>query len=416
MQTIVNQAQTNAVIERDAETYLAVHQALDESVSDALLTEREVDVRERTRQVVATEVAPRAAEVDRSHEFAHESYQALARAGLGGLTFPERLGGTGDSHVAYAVAMEEITAGCAATSLIYMTQTHAAFPILYAAGDGALAERYIPGLLDGSAYGSMAITEPGAGSDVAGMKSRAIAVPGEDTYVVSGSKTFITTGDRADVVVCFVTTDPARGREGVTAFVLEKGMDGFTTGNPFQKMGMHGSSTAELFFSEVRVPATHRLGAEGSGWGIVMASVGKSRISAAAQGVGIARNAYARTVMALHGIHGSRLPDDVAFALAQMRGDILQARLLLLTTAREIDAVAQPSTAHVGMMKQVCTDLGWKVSLAATDLLGGYGDLAEFGVERCLRDSMVTRIYDGTNDVQRLLIGRDTQRRFKELA
>jgi alkylation response protein AidB-like acyl-CoA dehydrogenase len=416
MQTVVNQAQANAAIERDADTYLAVHRALDESVSDALLTERELEVRDRTRQVVAAEVAPRAAEVDRTHEFAHEGYQALAKAGLGGLTFPERLGGTGDSHVAYAVAMEEITAGCAATSLIYMTQTHAAFPILYAGGESALAEKYIPGLLDGSAYGSMAITEPGAGSDVAGMTSRAVQVPGEDAYVLSGSKTFITTGDRADVVVCFVTTDPSRGRDGVSAFVLDKGMEGFTTGNPFQKMGMHGSSTAELFFSDVRIPAGQRLGAEGGGWGIVMASVGKSRISAAAQGIGIARNAYARTLMALRGIHGFRLPDDVAFALAEMRGEILQARLLLLTTAREIDAVDQPSTAHVGMMKQVCTDLGWKVSVAAMNLLGAYGDLADFGVERSLRDSKVTRIYDGTNDVQRLLIGRDTQRRFKEFA
>lgn len=401
-------------IDRDPQAYVAIHQALDESVSDALLTPRELDVRDRARQVVAEEVAPRAGEVDRTHEFAHDSYQALARAGLGGLVFPERLGGSGDSHVAYALAMEEVTAGCAATSLIYMTQTHAAFPILYAAGDSDLAARFIPGLLDGSMYGSMAITEPEAGSDVAGMKSRAIPVPGEDAYTLSGSKTFITTGDRADVVVCFVTTDPTRGRDGVTAFVLEKGTEGFTTGQPFVKMGMHGSSTAELFFSDVRLPASNRLGEEGEGWGIVMASVGKSRISAAAQGVGIARNAYVRTLLALHQIHGPRLPDDLAFILAELRGEILRARLLLLATARDVDTQERPSTAHIGMMKQICTDVGWNVSVTATNLLGAYGDLAEFGVERSLRDAKVTQIYDGTNDVQRLLIGRDTQRRFQE--
>ncbi len=405
----------SADIDRDADAYVAVHAAIDESVSDALLTERERSVRDRTRRVVAAHVAPRAAETDRTHAFADESYRALAEAGLVGLVFPERLGGTGDSHVAYAAAMEEITAGCAATSLIYMTQTHAAYPILLAGGD-ELAARYVPGLLDGTHYGSMAITEPEAGSDVASMKTRAIAIPGEDAYLVSGSKTFITTGDRADVIVCFVTTDPAQGRRGVTAFVLEGAQDGLTTGRPFAKMGMHGSTTAELFFSDVRVPAGRRLGREGDGWAIVMASVTKSRISAAAQGVGIARNAYARTVLALQRIHGPRLPADVSFELAELRGDILRARLLLFATAREVDTAENPSVAHIGVMKQVCTDLGWQVSVAATGLLGAYGDLTELGVERCLRDAKVTQIYDGTNEVQRLLIGRDTQRRFEEFA
>ena len=401
-------------LDHDSDAYLAVHAALDESISESLLTQRERDVRDLARQVSAAEVAPRAAKADRDHEFAHESYQALARAGLGGLVFPERLGGTADGHVAYALAMEEITAACAATSLIFMTQTHAAFPIMYGAGGSELSQRYIPGLLNGSLYGSMAITEPEAGSDVSGMKSRAVPLPGQDAYTLSGSKTFITTGDRADVVVCFVTTDPARGRDGVSAFVLDKGTEGFTTGKPFVKMGMNGSSTSELFFSDVRVPASHRLGQEGEGWKIVMASVGKSRVSAAAQGIGLARNAYVRTVLALRQIHGKRLPDDVGSELAEMRGDILRARLLLLATAREIDTTENPSTAHVGIMKQVCTDLGWTVSVRAVDLLGPYGDLRELGVERSLRDAQVTRIYDGTNDVQRLLIGRDTNQRFKE--
>ena len=405
-------AQLELALDRSPESYVSVHDAVDEAVSDALLTPRELEVRAAVRDLAAREIAPRAAEADRDHAFAAESYQALAAAGLVGLIFPEHLGGTGDSHVAYAVAMEEITVACAATSLIYMTQTHAAYPIL-TAGSDELARSYIPGLLSGAHYGSMAITEPDAGSDVSSIKTRAVAVPGEDAYLISGSKTFITTGDRADVVVCFVTTDPARGRDGVTAFVVEGSHPGFTVGQPFAKMGMHGSSTAELFFSDVRVPTSNRLGDEGSGWGIVMASVGKSRISAAAQGVGIARNAYTRTLLALQQIHGPRLPDDISFALAELRGDILRARLLLLATARQVDEVAHPDVAHIGMMKQVCTDLGWQVSVRAGALLGAYGDIAEIGVERCLRDAKVTQIYDGTNEVQRLLIGRDT-RRFKE--
>jgi len=402
-------------LDEDPDAYLAAHAALDESVSDALLDSREREVRDAVRSIVAREVAPRAAEVDRDHTFAAQGYQALAAAGLAGLVFPEALGGTGDTHVAYAAAMEEIAAGCAATSLIYMTQTHAAYPIL-AAGGPQLAEAYIPALLRGETYGAMAITEPDAGSDVAAITTRATPVPDEDAYLLSGAKTFITTGDRAGVVVCFVTTDPRAGRRGITAFVVESDQAGFSTGTPFHKMGMHGSSTAEIFLSDVRVPASHRLGEEGTGWDVVMASVGKSRISAAAQGVGIARNAYARTVLALRRIHGTRLPEDVSFALAEMRGDILRGRLQLLATAREVDAVEHPSPAHIGIMKQSCTDLGWRISVAASGLLGHYGDLAGLGVERCLRDAKVTQIYDGTNEVQRLLIARDTERRFKESA
>jgi alkylation response protein AidB-like acyl-CoA dehydrogenase len=210
--------------------------------------------------------------------------------------------------------------------------------------------------------------------------------------------------------------DPALGRHGVTAFVLEGGSDGLSRGVPFEKMGMHGSSTAELFLSDVAVPVENRLGEEGGGWQVVMASVVKSRISAAAQGVGIARAAYARTLAALRVLHGDRLPDEATFALAGLRGEILRGRLLLLATAREVDRASDPSPGQIGIMKQGCTDLGWRASVAAARILGPFGDLVELGVERCLRDAKVTQIYDGTNEVQRLLIGRDTSRRLKELS
>ncbi len=404
-------------LERDPDRYLAAARATDESASDQLLTEREAQVRVRVREVVATEVAPRAADVDAAHTFAHDSYQALAAAGLAGLIFPRRWGGTEDTHVAYAVAMEEIAAGCAATSLIYMTQTHAAYPI-WVGGSEELATRYIPGLLDGTRYGSLAITEPDAGSDVASLKTRATPDSGGGVpagYTVTGSKTFITTGDRADVIVCFATVDPALGREGITALAVDGDAAGLTRGRPFLKMGMHGSSTAELFFSGVRVPAGNRIGAEGDGWRIVMASVVKSRISAAAQGVGIARAAYTRALLALHEVHGRRLPDEATFALADLRGDILRGRLLLLSIAREADRSVAPSPGQIGIMKQSCTDLGWRASVEAARILGPLGDLADLGVERCLRDAKVTQIYDGTNEVQRILIGRDTTRTFAEL-
>lgn len=405
-------------IDTDPEAYLALHGALDESVADAALNSREKQVRTDVRDIVARVIAPRAASVDRDHTFAHDSYQALAAAGLAGLTFPVELGGSGDGTLAYAVAMEEVAAGCAATSLVYMTQMHAAYPILLA-GSEDLAMQYIPGLLDGSHYGSLAITEPNAGSDAASLRTLATRAPiddaGPDGYRLTGSKTFITTGDRADVIICFATVDPSAGRRGITAFVVDGQAPGLVRGKPFSKMGMHGSSTAELFFDGTPVPHTHRLGAEGTGWGIVVNSVTKSRISAAAQGVGIARGAYAHALAALHRMHGGKLPQDAAFALAGLRGRILQGRLLLLAVAREVDRAATPANGQIALMKQACTDLGWHAAVEAVKVLGRHGDLAVYGVERYLRDAKVTQIYDGTNEVQRLLTARDTSQRLEGL-
>ncbi|TQL68701.1 alkylation response protein AidB-like acyl-CoA dehydrogenase [Nocardioides albertanoniae] len=400
-------------LEDDPKAYLALHELLDEPVADQFLTEREREVRTHTREVVAHEVAPRAAGLDEHHTFAHDSVQALARAGLCGLIFPEDLGGTGDSNVAYAIAMEEITAGCAATSLVFMTQMHAAYPIMIAGSD-ELQRRYVPGLLDGSAYGSLGITEPGAGSDVSGVTTT--ARPTGEGWSLSGQKTFITSGDRADVIICFATVDRSLGRRGITAFVLDGAWDGIGRGVPFDKMGMHGSSTAELFFDHVPIPRTHLLGEEGGGWSVVMRSVVKSRISAAAQGVGLAKAAYARTLAALRSHHGSRIPDEATFALAELRGRILQGRLLLHGVARRVDTDPDITPGQIGMMKQTCTDLGFSASVEAARILGPHGDLAALGVERCLRDAKVTQIYDGTNEIQRLLIGRETNRAIKELA
>ncbi|MEO3825767.1 acyl-CoA dehydrogenase family protein [Actinomadura sp. B10D3] len=398
-------------LDDDPAAYLAFHRALDESAADALLDARELSVRAAVREVVARDVAPRAAAADRDHAFVHESYQALAEAGLAGLLFPKELSGTGDGNVAYAAAVEEIAAGCAATSLVYMTQMHAAYPIMMA-GTEDLAERYIPGLLSGRAYGALAITEPDAGSDVASL--RTAAVPHDGGYRLSGGKTFITTGDRADVIICFATVDRSRGRDGITAFVLDGRWPGLSRGGPLDKLGMHGSTTAELFFDQVEVPADHLLGEPGGGWRIVMNSVTKSRISAAAQGVGLARAAYARTLRALTALHGPRPPAEAASALAALRGRILQGRLLLYSVARQVDAAAAPPAGQIGIMKQSCTDLGWQAAREAMRILGPYGDLAELGVERCLRDAKVTQIYDGTNEIQRLLIARDTARAVEE--
>jgi alkylation response protein AidB-like acyl-CoA dehydrogenase len=399
-------------IDTDPKAYRALHDLLDEPAADTALTDRERALRAQIRDVVAREIAPRAAYFDETHEFVHESVQALAAEGLCGLVFPEQFGGTGDTNVAYAVAMEEITAGCAATSLVFMTQMHAAYPILLA-GTEELQRRYIPGLLDGSRYGSLGVTEPDAGSDVSSLTTT--ATPTEGGWSLSGQKTFITTGDRADVIICFATVDRSRGRQGITAFVVEGGWDGVGHGQPLHKMGMHGSTTAELFFDRVAIPRENLLGEVGGGWSIVMSSVVKSRISAAAQGVGLARAAYARTLATLTRLHGTRLPDEHRFALAGLRGRILQGRLLLQAVARQVDTDPHITPGQIGVMKQCCTDLGFAAAVEAARILGPYGDLAVFGVERCLRDAKVTQIYDGTNEIQRLLVGREITRAMGEL-
>lgn len=399
-------------LDTDPAGYVALHDALDEGAVDVALADREREVRAKTRRVVAEQVAPRAAALDREHAFAHESYQALATAGLTGLLVPARYGGTDDTHVAYALAMEEISAGCGATSLVYMTQLHVAYPLLLA-GTSAVAERYVPGLVDGSRYGSLCVTEPAAGSDASSMRTTAKPRGNGEGYTLNGSKTFITTGDRSDVLVCFATLDPEEGRRGITAFVVGGSSPGLSRSRPFDKMGMHGSTTAEVSFDETPVPATSLLGDEGSGWGIVVRAVTKSRISAAAQGVGLARGAYTNALAALHRVHGPDLPPDIAAEMANLRGRILQARLVLHGVARQVDT-GDADGGAIGLMKQTCTDIGWSVAVAAARVLGRDGDLADLGVERYLRDAKVTQIYDGTNEVQRLLVARDTSRRLKE--
>jgi alkylation response protein AidB-like acyl-CoA dehydrogenase len=386
---------------------------LDEPITDCLLPPDGQVLRAHLRAVLAREVAPRAERVDARHKFAGESYQALAGAGLAGVLFPENYGGLGGSTVAYAMAVEEIAAVCGSTSLIYMTQTHAALPLLLV-GTAKQRKRYLPGLCAGKLYGSLAISEPDAGSDVASMRTEATRQG--DGYILNGSKTFITTGDRADVIVCFATVDRSARQRGITAFLVPGDSEGLRRGRVLAKLGMRGSSTAELFFENLSLPAEARLGGEGEGWSIVMQAVLKSRVSAAAQGVGLARGAYA---LALgwawdRGLLGTDERQDVEFRLASLRTEILLRRLALYSVANALDADnGIDLDAQIAMMKLTCTDMGMAVATEAVELLGPIGDLRSSGVERYVRDAKVTQIYDGTNQIQQLLIARDTARRVK---
>jgi alkylation response protein AidB-like acyl-CoA dehydrogenase len=386
-----------------------LYRLVDDPLADARLAPAERAIRDATREVVRESIAPYAAAVDSESRFPEDGYQALVTRGLGGIPLPEGLGGAGQSMLAYALAMEEIAAACGSTSTVYMTQLHCAHPI---AIGGSLDQsmRLVPRICSGEAFGALAVSETEAGSDVARM--RTVARRDGDEYVIQGAKTFITNGDRASIVVLFATVDPSRGRDGITAFVLERERDQFRSGPPLKKMGLRGSSTAELFFDDCRVPVSARLGLEGSGFELSMQAVVTSRISAAAQGVGFARGAYSRCCAWAQRkqILARRDRQEMQFRLAEMRTRVAAARALLHDVAAWVDTDPDDATGPVAMAKLYCTESGVDVASAAVELMGAEGDLVDLEVERFLRDAKVTEIYDGTNQIQRVLIARDLRR------
>ncbi|MCV6983220.1 acyl-CoA dehydrogenase family protein [Mycolicibacterium pulveris] len=377
----------------------------------ALLPE-ELALRDKAREVIATDVAPYAAATDLTGEFPHKQYRALVDAGLGALPIPVSDGGLGASSAAYAVVMEEIAAACGSTSLVYMTQMHAAWPIIRW-GTPEQRAKHVPRLCVGDIYGSIAISEPSGGSDVSALSTT--AQPVEEGFVLNGTKTFITSGDVAGVIVTFATIDRSAGRDGVVAFLVDPADGGVVAGAPFAKMGMHGSSTVELSFQDCVVPRSAVLGDVGKGFAIAMSSVVKTRLSAAAQGVGLAAAAlragiaYAAERDLLHPKNDAG--QFIQSELALLRAKVLSARLLLIQTARVIDAGKGTEVAEVSAAKLLCTELAVEVADRILELMGPDGDRRESAIQRLLRDALVTRIYDGTNEIQRLLIARDTYSR-----
>ncbi len=380
-----------------------------------MITHPEVATTERgtvvdtVKRVVAEALEPAAAAVDRDSVFPAKQIAALARAGVGGLLMPGNLGGRDASTATYAESLAAITAACGSTSTVYMTQMHCAHPILIQ-GRPDQREAWIPRLCSGEALGSIALTEPEAGSDAASMRTTA-RLEG-DHYVINGEKTFISNGDVADVIVLFVTVDAKRRRDGITAFLVDTAaVTGLSTGAPMKKLGQKGASTVSLAFDDCRVPVSARLGEEGEGYPLLLRSVTKSRISAAAQGIGFAQAAFDITVRhcAEQDLLSSRNrgAQDLQFELARLRAQITSARAMLTQVCDLVDASVEDPLAEVSMAKLHCTALGVTVSSACVELLGEDGDSTDLGVERRLRDAKVGEIYDGTNQVQSMLIARD---------
>jgi butyryl-CoA dehydrogenase len=368
------------------------------------LTEEERTVRDTVRAFAAARLAPTAAQRDEEERFDRSLFTGMAEIGLAGLPYPERYGGAGMGSFPWAVALEEVAAADMGMAVSLSVHILAQLPIL-SFGTDEQKDRFLPRMTSGEWLGAFALTEPGAGSDAAAL-SLAARRDGDD-YVLDGTKIWITNGADAEVVVVFATVDRARGRDGITAFAVEEGTPGFRVAGHERKMGIRDTVSAELVFERARVPAANRLGDEGQGLKVALSALGAGRISIAACCVGLARAAMEHAVRyaAERRQFGRPIGDQemIQALLAEMAAGVEAARLLTWRAARLRDA-GQPINAASSMAKWIASDTAMKVATDAVQVYGGAGYSRENPVERFMRDAKGAQIYEGTNQIHRLII------------
>jgi alkylation response protein AidB-like acyl-CoA dehydrogenase len=375
------------------------------------LSDEQREIRDLIRDLARERIAPRAAEIDKSAEFPWDVVELFRDHEVFGILFDEEYGGLGASALMTLVAIEEVSKVCATSGLIIAVQELGSLGIKLA-GTDEQKQRFLPRLASGEWLAAYALTEPGSGSDSAAMRSEARRRG--DEYVLNGSKRFITNAGVASLYVVFAKTDPDAGHAGISAFVVEADAPGFSVGRIEPKMGIKGSTTGEVFFDDCRIPADNLLGEEGEGFKIAMRILDRSRPGIAAQGLGIAQGAtdyaleYARTRETMgRPIANHQL---VAATLADMETKCEAARGLLYKVGQLIDEDAPDLTKYSAMAKLYCTDVAMEVATDAVQILGGYGYMQEYPVERMMRDAKITQIYEGTNQIQRLVIAREMLR------
>lgn len=371
------------------------------------------ELRAVVRELAEERIAPRAAEIDANAEFPWDLKELLAQQDLLGTCFEERHGGTALDTVAQSILVEEIARADATTSLIPIVQKLGALPILLAGSDEQ-KDRYLPRLASGEWLAAFALTEAAAGSDVASNRMRARREG--DAYVLDGSKRFITHGSIANVLTVFALTDPEQGgRKGMSAFIVETDVPGFAAPRVEHKMGIRGSPTAELTFDAVRVPAANRLGEEGEGFKIAMETLDRSRLGIAAQAVGIAQGALDAAIAyaADRRQFGQRVVDfqGIQWMLADMASQTEAARQLTYAAAARVDANDPNLPYWTSSAKLVAGDTAMRVTTDAVQILGGYGYITEYPVERMMRDAKITQLYEGTQQIQRLIVARQVLKR-----
>jgi len=374
------------------------------------LNEEQREIRELVRTLARERIAQRAAEIDESHEFPWDVVELYREHGLFGLFFDERYGGLGTGTLLALVAIEEVSKVCATSGLILAAQELGSLG-LKLAGTDEQKERFLPRLASGEWLAAYALTESGSGSDSAAMRTTARREG--DEYVLNGSKRFITNAGVAHVYTVFAKTDPEEGHAGISAFVVEADAPGFEVARLEPKLGISGSTTGELVFDDARVPAANLLGEEREGFKIAMRILDRSRPGIAAQGLGIAQGAtdYALEYAKSRETMGKPIAQHqlIAAKLADMETACEAARGLLYGFGQMVDAGldAPELTKASAQAKLFCTDTAMWVTTDAVQILGGYGYIKEYPVERMMRDAKITQIYEGTNEIQRLVIARE---------
>jgi alkylation response protein AidB-like acyl-CoA dehydrogenase len=371
------------------------------------LTDEQRAIRDLARELSRERIAPMAAHVDETEEYPAEQLKRLGQQGLMGLHLPEEYGGTNAGALAFCLAAEEVAWACAATSTILLVQNLGGYPIAIA-GSPEQKRRFLPRLATGEITAAFSLSEAGAGSDAASIACG--ATRRGDRYVLNGSKMWVTNGSHAGVITVFAVTDRAMQARGVTAFLVEPGMKGFTVGKHERKMGIRGSPTVALHFTDCEVPLENRLGEEGEGFKIAMRTLERSRPTIGAQAVGIAQAAldaatgYARERRAFDQPIASF--QAIQFMLADMAMSVHASRLVVHHAAALMDRGAAATAMEASMAKCLASDTAMRVATDAVQVLGGYGYTREFPVERFMRDAKITQIYEGTNQIQRVVIAR----------
>lgn len=373
-----------------------------------LVTDEQQQIADAVKDFAQERLKPFAEQWDKEHRFPREAIDEMAGLGLFGMLVPEQYGGSDTGYVAYAMALEEIAAGDGACSTIMSVHNSVGCVPILKFGTEQQKQRYLVPLASGSMIGAFALTEPQAGSDASSLKTRA-RLDG-DHYVLNGSKQFITSGQNAGVVIVFAVTDPEAGKRGISAFIVPTDSPGYQVVRVEEKLGQHASDTCQIVFDDVRVPVDNRLGDEGQGYKIALANLEGGRIGIASQAVGMARAAFeaARDYAKERQSFGKVLVEHqaVAFRLADMATRIAVARQMVLHAAALRDA-GRPALVEASMAKLFASEMAEKVCSDALQTLGGYGYLKDFPLERIYRDVRVCQIYEGTSDIQRMVIARN---------
>lgn len=371
------------------------------------LSEEHEMIRKMVRDFAKNEVAPTAAERDEEERFDRAIFDQMAELGLTGILWPEEYGGIGSDYLAYVIAIEELSRVCASTGVTLSAHTSLAGWPIFKFGTEEQKQTFLRPMAEGKKIGAYGLTEPGSGSDAGGMKT--IAKRDGDHYVLNGSKIFITNGGIADIYVVFALTDPESKQRGTSAFIVESDTPGFSVGKKESKLGIRSSPTTEIMFEDCRIPVENLLGEEGQGFKIAMQTLDGGRNGIAAQAVGIAQGALDASVEYARERHQFGKPiaaqQGIGFKLADMATDVEAARLLTYQAAW-LESEGLPYGKESAMSKVFAGDAAMKVTTEAVQVFGGYGYTKDYPVERYMRDAKITQIYEGTQEIQRLVISR----------